>query len=216
MAKFNFPLLFLLSIISTATATATATAVKSMSLNQQLHLRAFIKEQCRGTLYFQLCVHCLSIFANSTTRTPEQLAQVALKVSLVRARFARAYITKVAKDLRVKKITKDYQAVQDCLEQIDDGVEQLTNSVKELGRMSLASETDFFWHQSNIQTWMSTALTDALTCMDGISGHAMESKEKAIVRAKVLNVAQVTSNALALFNRYVARYRASDHSRTKP
>lgn len=210
MAKIDFSTLLLLSIISMATAIEP-----NSSLKQKSRFRAFVEAQCRGTRYFQLCVRSLSNFANSTTQTTEQLAQVALRVSLVRARSARAYVTKVAKDLRQMK-TRDYQAVEDCLEQINDSVGQLTNSVKELGRMSLASETDFFWHQSNIKTWMSTALTDALTCMDGISGHAMGNRVKRTIRAKLLNVAQVTSNALAFFNRYVARHRASDHSRTKP
>ena len=176
MAKISFSFLLLLSAISIAAAI-------ELTSNRGSGFRAFIEQECRGTQYFQLCVHCLSIFAHSTTHTPEQLAQVALKVSLVRARYARAYITKVAQDLRLKK-TKDYQAVHDCLEQINDGVDQLTNSVKELGRMSIATETDFFWHQSNVNSWMSTAVTEALTCMDGISGHAMGSKVKATIRAK--------------------------------
>ncbi|CDO97712.1 unnamed protein product [Coffea canephora] len=208
MAKISFSFLLLLSAISIAAAI-------ELTSNRGSGFRAFIEQECRGTQYFQLCVHCLSIFAHSTTQTPEQLAQVALKVSLVRARYARAYITKVAQDLKLKK-TKDYQAVHDCLEQINDGVDQLTNSVKELGRMSIATETDFFWHQSNVNSWMSTAVTEALTCMDGISGHAIGSKVKSTIRAKVLNVAQVTTNALDFFNRYVSRHRASQSHNPNP
>lgn len=111
---------------------------------------------------------------------------------------------------------KEYPVVKDCLDQINDGVDQIRHSLKELGRMTVANsnnykESVFSWHQNNVQTWMSTAITDALMCMDtGFpAGNAMGSKTKAIIRAKVLNVAQATSNALAFFNRFVARQKAS-------
>lgn len=73
---------------------------------------------------------------------------------------------------------------------------------------------DFPWHASNVQTWMSAALTDASMCMDGFSGRAVGGRTRALVRAKVLNLVQTTSVSLALFNRFVARY-ASSHS-TQP
>ncbi|KAA8515920.1 hypothetical protein F0562_019099 [Nyssa sinensis] len=104
---------------------------------------------------------------------------------------------------------KEYQAVKDCLAQINDGVGQLSQSIKELRRMGQDRVENFMWHESNVQTWVSTALTDATTCIDGFSGKAMGGKLRAIIKAKVLNVAQVTSNALALFNRFAARHRAN-------
>ncbi|GAA0143891.1 hypothetical protein LIER_04469 [Lithospermum erythrorhizon] len=167
--------------------------------------RAYVMAQCRTTRYPDLCVRCL---ADSTAQTPQHLAQIALRVSLSRARYARSYMIQVAKELKRSK-AKEYQVVKDCLEQINDGVDQLTRSVFELQRIDEHGEGKFLWHQNNVQTWASAALTDALTCMDGFSGHAMNGKKKAIIKAKVLNVAQVTSNALALFNRFAARHKAS-------
>lgn len=181
-----------------------------------------MEAQCRGTLYPRLCVECLSGFVSNTSSAPptaEELAQIALKVSLVKARYTRAYIAKVAADMKRRK-AKEYAVVKDCLDQINDGVDQITHAVKELGRMTRIDDRNkeslFSWHQSNVQTWMSTAITDALMCMDSsFPGHAMGSKTKAIIRAKILNVAQATSNALAFFNRFVARHRASRRA-TKP
>ncbi|WOG90411.1 hypothetical protein DCAR_0209655 [Daucus carota subsp. sativus] len=170
--------------------------------------RAFVEAQCRTTRYTDLCVRGLLPYVNSKIHTQQQLAQVALSVSLSRARFTRAYVISVAKQLQQTR-TPDYAAVEDCLNQINDGVTQIAQSVKEFRQMSVDGEKQFLWHESNVQSWVSAALTDATQCIDGFSAYTIKSKVKATIKAKVLNVAQVTSNALALFNGYTARHRAS-------
>ncbi|KAK6140998.1 hypothetical protein DH2020_025265 [Rehmannia glutinosa] len=176
-------------------------------LHRRSRARAFIELQCQTTLYPDLCVRCLSYYVNNftTTLSHQQLAQFALKVSLVKAESTQTYVTEVAKELKRRK-ANDYQSVKECLDQINDGVEQLSNSIKETQKIKENGETiDFPWHASNVQTWMSTALTDASTCIDGFSGRAIGGKTKAMIKAKVLNLQQVTSNALALFNRLLQR-----------
>ncbi|KAK8998396.1 hypothetical protein V6N11_083787 [Hibiscus sabdariffa] len=54
---------------------------------------------------------------------------------------------------------------------------------------------DIFWHIANVDTWVVAALTDVNRCINEFSGHRM-SKMKATIKSKVLNVAQLTSNAL--------------------
>ncbi|XP_022856060.1 pectinesterase inhibitor 9-like [Olea europaea var. sylvestris] len=133
-------------------------------------------------------------------------AQIALRVSLARAVSTRAFVTEVAKQFKYTK-AKDYQAIKDCLDQINDGVDQLTNCINETQNITQYGQSEFPWHASNVQTWMSTAQTDATTCIDGFSGRTIGGKTRALIKAKVLNLAQVTSNALALFNKFAARYR---------
>ncbi|KAK4738621.1 hypothetical protein R3W88_002318 [Solanum pinnatisectum] len=171
----------------------------------------FVESQCRRTRYPKLCAESLSNYI-TTASEPQKLAHAALKVSLLKAIYTRTYMKNVCKQLEKTK-AKDYQVVKDCLDQISDGVNLLFNSVEELQHLSLDKESEFVWHRSNVQTWLSTALTDAFTCMDGMSSYKFGGyKVKATIKAKVLNVAQVTSNALALFNGYAVRHRASHHS----
>lgn len=177
--------------------------------------RAFVEKRCQSTRYLKLCVQSLLPHVNSTIQTQEQLAQVALSVSLARARYTRAYVIKVAKQLQQTR-TSDHLAVQDCLDQINDSVTQIAQSIKEFRQMCIDGEKQFFWHESNVQSWVSAALTDATTCIDGFSAYTIRGKIKATIKAKVLNVAQVTSNALALFNGYTARHRASLRAKKKP
>lgn len=101
---------------------------------------------------------------------------------------------------------REYLAIKDCIEVLGNSVDRLGQSVKELGRAghAVASE-DFMWKMSNVQTWVSAALTDETTCLDGFSGRAMEGKVKRLIRLKVVHVAQVTSNALALVNHFAEK-----------
>ncbi|KAK4285009.1 hypothetical protein QN277_001762 [Acacia crassicarpa] len=176
---------------------------------------AYIKASCNTTLYPDLCLRYLYKFANSNIQSPEQLTNVALSVSLSRTLHTRDYLQQVAKQFEALKNSnnpRDYFVLQDCLKQIDDSVDELGHSIRELERLNKIPSTsindDVLWHISNVETWVSTALTDASTCVDYFPGHRM-SKMKAAIRGKVLNIKQVTSNALALFHRYATMYRAA-------
>lgn len=166
----------------------------------------FIKNSCRATRYPALCVQCLSGYG-SAIRDEHQLAVTALSVSLNRARSAVAFVGKLTKVRGIKK--REILAVQDCIENMGDGVDRLSQSVRELGHLGRAVGQDFTWHMSNVQTWVSAALTDENTCLDGFDGRFMDGNVKAAIRRRVTNVAQVTSNALALVNRFAARHQAA-------
>ncbi|KAM0069337.1 putative pectinesterase [Helianthus debilis subsp. tardiflorus] len=172
--------------------------------------RTYIEAQCRTTLYFDLCVKTLLPYANKNDLpSPQKLAQISLTTCLAKTRFTKAYVDMVAKQLNKTKNPREYQALEDCLRQINNGVNQITLSVKELQEMGKDGEEKFSWHESNVQSWVSAALTDATTCMDGILGDEIGSKTKSMIKARFLNVKQLASNSIALFSRFTARHRAS-------
>uniref|UniRef100_A0A6N2MSA1 Pectinesterase inhibitor domain-containing protein n=1 Tax=Salix viminalis TaxID=40686 RepID=A0A6N2MSA1_SALVM len=197
-----FIVLLLLSIV------CLSGAMKPARPSRRSRARAYVENECNKTRYPSLCIQYLAVSANSTIQTPQQLAQAALSVSLYKALQTRTFMMKVAKELKAMK-SKDYQAVKDCLDQICDSVDQLSESVRELHRLErldVAGGDDAFWHISNVETWVGSAMTDASTCLDEFSGRDM-SKLRAIIKAKVLNVAQTASNALSMFHRYAAKYK---------
>ncbi|KAK2650584.1 hypothetical protein Ddye_018073 [Dipteronia dyeriana] len=202
MAQLKLPLL-LLMVLSISCIIGTV----EPSFARRSRNRAYLEASCRSTRYPALCVQCLSGYVNKTgLQSPQQLAQLALSVSLYKALYTRAYLLKVAKELKKIK-AKEYQMVQDCKEQIDSGIDQLSQSIEELHRLNQeeAFSDKSFWHISNVETWVSAALTDATTCVDQFPVRNM-SKLKATIKGKVLNMVQVTSNALALFHHYAAKY----------
>ncbi|CDP05316.1 unnamed protein product [Coffea canephora] len=159
---------------------------------------SFIRAKCRTTTYPSLCVESLSTFAATIQRSPNQLAQTALSVSLDRAQSTRAFVAKLSKFRGLKG--REYAALRDCLEQMADSVDRLGNSVQEIKNLGRSRGPELFWHISNAQTWVSAALTDDSTCADGFAGRTLNGRVKSSITTRMTNVAQVTSNALALIN----------------
>ena len=186
----------LLSVLYIACQARSPTAASSRASN-------FIKASCSATKYPALCVESLAAFATSIQRSPRQLAQVALSVSLDKAKSTQEFVSKMKIFKGLKK--REYEAIKDCIEEMSESVDRLSKSVQELKHMGQAKGQDFLWHVSNVDTWVSAALTDENTCVDGFAGRGMDGKVKASIRDRVINVAQVTSNALSLVNQFASK-----------
>nr|GMC92965.1 21 kDa protein-like [Ipomoea batatas]GMC94385.1 21 kDa protein-like [Ipomoea batatas]GMD00591.1 21 kDa protein-like [Ipomoea batatas] len=151
----------------------------------------FIKTSCGVTLYPKLCYDSLSPYANSVS-TAAQLADAALDVSLRAARSASETVAKLSKE-RGGLAAREARAVVDCVENMEDSVDELercAGEMKDLGGQRMEEK------MGNVMTWVSAALTDEGTCMDGFqeSGKIVKGR----IRKCIVHVAQLTSNALAL------------------
>ncbi|KAF8012923.1 hypothetical protein BT93_I0937 [Corymbia citriodora subsp. variegata] len=196
MAGLALFLISSLSIYSYFISAAAAPASTSTYTN-------FVKSSCSAVQYPALCVQSLAVYASTIKQSPRQLAQTALAVSLARANSTRDFVARATKFRGLK--AREYAAIKDCLEEMDDGLDQLAKSGKELKRAAASKGQDFRWHMSNVQTWVSAVLTDTSTCLDGYASAALDGRLKTSIRSRVLNVEQVTSNALALINRYASK-----------
>ncbi|CAN1754901.1 Pectinesterase inhibitor 11 [Linum perenne] len=179
--------LLLITTLLAAAAAATATAAIPTAAD-------FIKTSCAATSYPTLCIHTLTPYAPTIRTSTRRLAVTALSVSLSTAKSTKSYVSK----LQPSK-PREAAAVKDCAEEIEDTVDRLTKSINAGGGGAAES---FEWHLSNIETWVSAALTDESTCVDGFGGKAMDGKMKDGIRVRFLKTARVTSNALALINEY--------------
>ncbi|KAK3188796.1 hypothetical protein Dsin_028357 [Dipteronia sinensis] len=79
--------------------------------------------------------------------------------------------------------------IKDSLDEVNDTVDRLSKSVQELKESGQSKGPDFEWHMSNVETWVSAALTDENTCSDGFAGTAFDGKVMASVRAQIVSVA---------------------------
>lgn len=124
--------------------------------------------------------------------TAAQLADAALDVSLRAARSASETVAKLSKE-RGGLAAREARAVVDCVENMEDSVDELercAGEMKDLGGQRMEEK------MGNVMTWVSAALTDEGTCMDGFqeSGKIVKGR----IRKCIVHVAQLTSNALAL------------------
>lgn len=198
LAHLCYCLLLFLPLLSQST-------IAKPSLSPNRNCINFIVSSCHATRYPNLCVKCLEAFANKIRGKENRLAQTALAVTLVRVRSTTIYVAKLTKAKRIKR--REYLAVKDCVENLGDGLGMLAQSMRELKQVGRSGRgrDEFLWRLSNVQTWVSAALTDETTCLDGFDGKVMDGVVKSAIRRRVVHVARVTSNALALVNRFAAR-----------
>ncbi|WOH06812.1 hypothetical protein DCAR_0626240 [Daucus carota subsp. sativus] len=162
----------------------------------------FIKSSCNATAYPDLCISSLSLYATTIQNSPHQMAVMALEVSLNRTKLAQTFMHLLTK---FKGLTaKQQEAIADCKDEVEDSLDRVNRSSIEMKSLGQAGGQEFIWHMSNVETWISAALTDDTTCMDGFSDLATEGKIKESVRAQITSVAHYTSNALALINSFAA------------
>lgn len=180
MSKHSIILLLLLLYLHHSLSTA---APNSASPNNSL---AFLKAECRATLYPALCIQSLSSYS---TTSRKQLAQAALSISLSRAQSVSSFISKMA-TMKGRLKPMEYRAVKDCSANMASAADQLSRSLKEVGGVG------------DVESWVGAALTFENTCLDGFRGPTMNGNVKMAVTKRVVDCAQVTSVALALFHRY--------------
>ncbi|KAF9689471.1 hypothetical protein SADUNF_Sadunf01G0095600 [Salix dunnii] len=160
----------------------------------------YIKTTCYNTtLYPKLCYHTLAIYASTIETDPKLLASTALNVSL-RNTYSTSRLMKRVSKLPVLE-PRVVAAMLDCTEEVGDSVYELQRSMEEMGH---AGGSTFSKAMSDVETWVSAALTDDDTCLDGFTEEVMDKKVAAIIKRHIQRTARLTSNALALVNRYAS------------
>ncbi|KAL4574882.1 hypothetical protein LXL04_021722 [Taraxacum kok-saghyz] len=190
--------LFILAVFFLAGTTTAGTASGETSSSK------FITSSCTNTTYPTLCIQSLSPYAETIKRNPAQLAQFALIVTLNHSESAGVFLHKLTESKGLN--SRERSAVGDCLEEVNDSLDRVKNSIGELKNVDRVKGREFILHMSNVQTWISSALTDENTCMDGFSGQEITGRVQSSVRAQIIDVAHFTSNALALINHFVEKH----------
>ena len=186
----TFLLTALIFISSYTYSTSAARDIRPSKTNTE-----FIRTSCTVATYPKLCFSSLSSHASSIQSSPHLIASTALGVTLSSAKTTSTMMLNLSLSHGLKPKVVD--AVKDCMEELSDAVDELRMSMEEMGKLVKGGPM-----LNNIQTWVSAALTDETTCTDGFEGNEMNGSLKNTVRRQIVNVAKLTSNALALINRF--------------
>ena len=196
-AKISIPsnalalLLAFLLCISLADATTTKNSSETYT--------NYLKKACNSTLYPQLCLESLSSYTSTIKTNDLKLCTKALTVTLKAASNTSKLVTSLSKGGNLSKT--EAGIVQDCIDEMGDSIDMLKQSLKALGSLNGSSDQIQF-QISNIKTWMSAALTDETTCTDGIAERKISDEVMRKIRKTIVNIAMLTSNALALLNKF--------------
>ncbi|CAN0891570.1 Pectinesterase inhibitor 10 [Linum grandiflorum] len=182
-SSFSAAAAFLTILLISSTTTTTATAATNTE---------FIRTSCTATTYPKLCYASLSIHAAKIQSSAKLLAAAALDVTLTSAKSSSAAMSKLSRAHGL--LPRESAAMKDCIE--------LRRSIDEF-ESTETKPADLEMMISDVQTWVSAALTDEGTCMDGFSTAGKSAAAmKEVVRGKVEKIVHLTSNALALVNSY--------------
>lgn len=155
---------------------------ESPSLSSTNSAESTLRAVCNVTRYPNSCFSSL----NSPTADPEAIFKLSLRVSI-------AELLKLSSSL--KAVDPKEAALSDCQGQIEEALSQLNDSVSAMevgpGEKMLTEEKI-----RDVQTWISAAVTDQDTCLDGLE--EMGSTVVDEVKKKMQRSKEYTSNALAI------------------
>ncbi|GLJ05204.1 hypothetical protein SUGI_0013650 [Cryptomeria japonica] len=159
-----------------------------------------VTSSCKMTPHPDICLDSLCSYscflqAKKPQKQKKELVKAAVNVTLTNAKNMTAWAVKFSRDNRGLNGTEG-GALSDCVENFGDTVDQIHDSLAELKH--LRSES-FKFQMSNVQTWMSAALTNEDSCLDGFEG-VPDGRVKGLVEGKVQYAEKLMSNALSLIN----------------
>ncbi|XP_028759046.1 pectinesterase inhibitor 11-like [Neltuma alba] len=163
----------------------------------------FIRTNCNATLYPGLCYSSLSPYYNAIQQDSGKLARVAIALTLTKAHRMTSYLSGLSRDADYSTNSRAASALRDCFTNLGDAVDEIRGSLKQMRQLAImgAGGEQFRFQMSNVQTWMSAALTDEDTCTDGFED-VPEGAVKTDICDRMNYLKEFTSNALALVNSY--------------
>jgi len=186
-----FSVIVIAAILGSAVATKGLNPVHSLT-----HMAEFINTSCKVTLYPQVCVSSLFSYAGSLKATQSDIVKAAVQASLVNARNISVWATGM-KTRGATMSKREKAALVDCIENFGVTTDQIRESLSELENLR---RNTFEFQMSNVKTWMSAALTNENSCLDGFQ--VVKGRVEAMVTARVHYMCKLISNALALINRF--------------
>lgn len=153
---------------------------------------SYVIDACSVTRYQDLCIHSLSSYSHTAKKDPSKWARAGVSVTIGETKNTTRYLVALKRKNCLKG--RNRLALYDCVDMFQD---TLDNLHKSLGVLRKLSDEIFDTQMEDITTWISSALTDEDTCLDGFGG-GQNGKQIKLLESKVTRVSYFTSNALAL------------------
>ncbi|XP_018817989.1 pectinesterase-like [Juglans regia] len=150
---------------------------------------------CQGTLYPDLCVSTLSSFPDLIAKTPRQIISATVNYTISEVRTSSSNCTGIRQKLKnLDPLGK--RALDDCLELFDDTLAELHATICDLFPKKSAPQNNFH----NLQTFLSAAMTNQYTCLDGFA-YSNGSHVRKVIKNSLYSISHHLSNALAILKK---------------
>ncbi|XP_023728573.1 probable pectinesterase/pectinesterase inhibitor 61 [Lactuca sativa] len=154
-----------------------------------------ISRVCSRTLYQNLCVNSLVDFPGSLIASDKELVHISVNMTLHhvgKALYTSTDLSNLEMDGRARS------AYNDCLELLEDSVDQLTRSLTSVAP-SGDGDPQRLGSPEDVMTWLSASLTNQDTCTDGLS-ETEEGEVRNQMREKLKDLSELVSNSLAIYS----------------
>ncbi|XP_021286219.1 LOW QUALITY PROTEIN: pectinesterase 3, partial [Herrania umbratica] len=161
------------------------TASPSLSSNSDESIRTI----CNVTRLPESCFTTLSSLSASTKPDPESILHLSLQVAI-------NHLSNLSSSLKSLNDLYSQPALKDCVTLFDDALNRLNDSVS---AMQVGSGKELVLTKekiSDIQTWISAAMSDQETCNDGLQEMGSTVADK--VKSQVQSSKESISNSLAI------------------
>ena len=128
---------------------------------------AILKNSCSSTLYPDLCYSAIATVPGATAQLASKKDVIEKSLNLTTLAVEQNF--KAIKKLKkTKHLTKRGKvALNDCLETIDETLDELHDAVKDLHLYP--TKKSLSQHADDLKTLISSAITNQVTCLDGFS-----------------------------------------------
>ncbi|KAI3712517.1 hypothetical protein L1987_71075 [Smallanthus sonchifolius] len=189
-------------IVASAISVALAVSLRSKSSgggSGSIHRQPTkaISRVCSRTLYQNLCVNSFLDFPGSLSASDKELVHISVNMTL--RHVGKALYTSTDFN-NMEMSTRVRSAYNDCLELLEESVEQLQQSLISVAPSGEANNNaQRVASTDDVMTWLSASLTNQDTCTDGLSD-AEEGEVKNLMQDKMKDLSELVSNSLAIYS----------------
>ncbi|KAK1360900.1 Pectinesterase [Heracleum sosnowskyi] len=172
--------------------------------SSQSHINSFkataahsvLKSSCSSTLYPDLCYNTLASVPGMSKKITSQKDVIEQALNITETVVEQTY-AKIKKLSKHKHLTKrEKGALKDCLELIDETLDELHESVEDLEKY--LTKKSLREHANDLKTLISSAITNQESCIDGFSHDGADKKVREELLDSEQRVEKMCSNALAM------------------
>ncbi|KAL0414991.1 UNVERIFIED_CONTAM: Pectinesterase/pectinesterase inhibitor U1 [Sesamum latifolium] len=201
----NLPLFA--SVLLVAAVVGVVAGVKSEKESSDDHsstlkispAHAIALSSCSSTLYPELCYSAIADSLSENKKVTSKKDVIVLSLNVTISAVQRNYfsIEKLLDSGKSNLTEREKTALHDCLETIDETLDELHTAVKDLEEYPLKKSIRA--HADDLKTLLSSAITNQETCLDGFSyGKSDKHVREVLVGGQVLRVEKLCSNSLAM------------------
>ncbi|XP_059287308.1 pectinesterase-like [Lycium ferocissimum] len=159
---------------------------------------AILKSSCSTTFHQDLCYSTIANnVPNFSKKITNQKDVIELSLNITTKAVQRNYYA-INKLIKTRKglTQREKIALHDCLETIDETLDELHTAVEDLEKYP--NEKSLKQHADDLKTLISAAITNQETCLDGFSHDEADKKVRKALLKGQKHVEKLCSNALAM------------------